>query len=128
MDSPEIAVARYAANISLWALGVSAGSLVVAGCAFVLELRRWFDEGVKISMTEMPEAKLFGGGVQDDKTYLAITVANRGTAATTITHMVLLQLSRSPESISLKVTGRTFQVATLRAAMVQKARSADFHC
>jgi hypothetical protein len=72
----------------MWAFGISAGSLVVAACAFVLELRRWFDEGVKLSMSVMPDAKLVGGGVED-KTYLAITVANRGTAATTITHMVL---------------------------------------
>jgi hypothetical protein len=89
MDSPEIAVARYAAKISLWALGLSGGSLVVAGCAFVLELRRWFDEGVKLSMSVMPDATLVGGGVKDPKTYLHITVANRGTVATTITHMVL---------------------------------------
>ncbi|HKN22614.1 MAG TPA: hypothetical protein VJX73_14415 [Terracidiphilus sp.] len=70
MDPPEVAVARYAAKISLWALGLSAGSLLVAGGAFALELRRWFDEGVKLSMS-------------------VITVANRGTAATTITHMAL---------------------------------------
>jgi hypothetical protein len=89
MDSSEVAVARYAAKISLWALGFSAGSLVVASCAFVLELRRWFDEGVKLSMSVMPEAQIFGNGVADEKTYLAVTVSNRGTAATTITHMVL---------------------------------------
>ena len=89
MDSPEVAVARYAAKISFWALGMSAGSLVVAACAFVLELRRWFDEGVKLTMSVMPEAQIIGGGVKEDKTYVAITVANRGSAATTITHMVL---------------------------------------
>jgi|SRR5271165_1583247 len=98
MDSPEVAVARYAAKISLWAFGISAGSLVVAACAFVLELRRWFDEGVKLSMSVMPDAKLLGGGVQDDKMYLAITVANRGAAATTITHMVLYNY---PDRLSL---------------------------
>ena len=89
MDSSEVAVARYAAKISFWALGLSAGSLVVAACAFVLELRRWFDEGVKLSMSVMPDATIVGGGVKDPKTYLHITVANRGTSATTITHMVL---------------------------------------
>jgi hypothetical protein len=98
MDSPEVAIARYAAKISLWAFGISAGSLVVAACAFVLELRRWFDEGVKLSMSVMPEATIVGGGVKDPKTYLAITVANRGTVATTITHMVLYNY---PDRLSL---------------------------
>src|SRR5574337_775908 len=103
MDSPEVAVARYAANISLWALGASVGSVVVAASAFVLELRRWFDEGVKLSMTIMPDAQLFGGGVRDDTTYLAITVANRGTAATTITHMPLYNypVYNYPDRLSL---------------------------
>ena len=40
-------------------------------------------------MSVMVDAKLFGGIQQDDDTYLAITVTNRGSAATTITHMVL---------------------------------------
>jgi hypothetical protein len=89
MDSPEVSVARFAAKISEWALFLSGGSLLVAACAFVLELRRWFDEGVKLTMSVMPEAQILGGGVKDAKTYVAITVANRGSAATTITHMVL---------------------------------------
>ena len=89
MDTPEVAVARYAARISLWAFGVSAGSLCVALCVFVLELRRWFDEGVRLSMSVMADAKFLGGVQRDDKTYIAITVTNRGSAATTITHMVL---------------------------------------
>jgi hypothetical protein len=88
-DSPEIAVARYAANISLWALGISAGSLCVAFGVFVLELRRWFEEGIRLSMSVMADAKLFGGVTRDENTYIAITVTNRGTAPTTITHMVL---------------------------------------
>ena len=89
MDTPEVAVARYAARISLWALAVSAGSLSVALGVFVLELRRWFDEGVRLSISVMVDAETFGGGHQDGNTYIAATVTNRGTAATTITHMVL---------------------------------------
>jgi hypothetical protein len=89
MDSPEVAVAKFAARVSEWALVVSGASLLFAACAFALELRRWFDEGVKLSMSVMPEAKLYGGDLPDDNTYLALTVTNRGTAATTITNMVL---------------------------------------
>jgi hypothetical protein len=107
MDSPEVAVAKFAARVSEWALAVSGASLLVAACAFVLELRRWFDEGVKLSMSVMPEAKLYGGDIPDDNTYLALTVTNRRTAATTITNMVLynypsrrsLGLSRLPRRL-----------------------------
>lgn len=44
-----------------WALGVSIGSLCVSFAAFALQLRRWFDEGVKLSMSVMADAKFFGG-------------------------------------------------------------------
>jgi hypothetical protein len=81
-----------------WALGVSIGSLCVAFSGFVLQAARWFGEGVKLSMTVMAEAKLYGGEPQDENTYLAITVTNRGTAATTITHMVLYNY---PDRLSL---------------------------
>jgi hypothetical protein len=89
MDTPEVAIARYAARISTWALALSGGSLCVALCVFVLELRRWFDEGVRLSMSVMVDAQLYGAIQKDENTYLAITVTNRGSAATTITHMVL---------------------------------------
>ena len=89
MDTPELAVARYATRISLWAFGVSVLSLCVAFAVFALELRRWFDEGVRLSMSVMSDAIFVAEGLQDNKTYLAITVTNRGDAATTITHMVL---------------------------------------
>jgi hypothetical protein len=89
MDTPEIAIARFAARISLWSLGVSVLSLCVAAAVFALELRRWFDEGVRLSMSVMTDAILIGGRQRDSNTYLATTVTNRGDAATTITHMVL---------------------------------------
>ncbi|GAA5266701.1 hypothetical protein ACOSOMT5_P3132 [Acidiphilium sp. MT5] len=89
VDAPELTVARYAARVSLWAFSVSALSLCVAFAAFVLELRRWFSEGVRLSMSVMSDAIFVGGGLEDKKKYIAITVRNRGDAATTITHMVL---------------------------------------
>jgi hypothetical protein len=52
MDSPEVAVAKFAARVSEWALVVSGASLLFAACAFALELRRWFDEGVKLSIVD----------------------------------------------------------------------------
>jgi hypothetical protein len=97
MDAPEVAVAKFAARISEWALFLSGGSFVVAACAFALELRRWFDEGVKLSMSVIPEATIIGGG-RDENSYIAITATNRGSAATTITHMVLYNY---PDRLSL---------------------------
>lgn len=89
MDNPELTVARYAARVSLWAFGVSALSFCVAFSAFALELRRWFNEGVRLSMSVMADAIFVESGSKDKKKYLAITVTNRGDTATTITHMVL---------------------------------------
>ena len=89
MDAPELAVARYAAHISLWALYVSAGALFVSACVFALELRRWFGEGVRLSLSIMVGARIIGGLERDDRKYLSVTVTNRGSVPTTITHIVL---------------------------------------
>src|SRR5690348_10077441 len=89
MDAPEVTIARYAASVSHWALLVSGGSFAVSACALVLEVRRWLTEGVRLTLSIVAEAKLFGGPVKDDATYLVASVTNRGDAPTTITHMVL---------------------------------------
>ena len=47
---------------------------------FALELRRWFDEGVKLSVSIMADAKVFSIGRVDTNTYLSATVTNRGSA------------------------------------------------
>jgi hypothetical protein len=86
LGNSELDVARYAANVSLWALCVSGGALFISACIFALELRRWFDEGVRLSMSLMIGARVVG---EDGTKYLSLTVANRGSAPTTITHMVL---------------------------------------
>jgi hypothetical protein len=81
VDAPEVTIARYALWVSMAALAVSAG-------AFSLELRRWIESGVKLSMTVMSDAMLFGGIADDENTYVSVTVTNRGDAPTTITHML----------------------------------------
>lgn len=92
-----------------WALGVSFGSLCVS-IAVALLLRRWFGEGVRLSMTVMADAKFIGGGTQDKNTYIAITVTNRGTATTTITYMVLYNY--------LDRLSHSFKVSALREPVV----------
>jgi hypothetical protein len=87
LDGPEVEVAR-------WALGISVLALVVSVGSFFLELRRWFDEGVKLSLSVMAECNRYGGGIEDKNDYLALRVTNRGSAATTITHMILYDYPR----------------------------------
>jgi hypothetical protein len=89
LGDTELTVARYAAQISLWALWVSSGALFVAACAFGLEVRRWLDEGVRLRLSIMVGAKVIGGSQRDENKYLTVTVTNRGNAPTTITHFVL---------------------------------------
>jgi hypothetical protein len=57
MDSPEVAVARYASQVSYWSLILSGSSFCIAFSVFLLELRRWFDEGVRLSMSMIVDAK-----------------------------------------------------------------------
>jgi len=84
-----VAVARYAAKVSLWALYCSGGSLIVAAALLALEIRRRLDEGVKLAMTIMQDGRMYGGIQQDEASYLVASVTNRGSAPTTITHLVL---------------------------------------
>lgn len=96
MDSPEVEVARYAARISLWALGISVLALVATAGSLALEVRRWFDEGVKLSLNVMTEANLVGGNRGDPNDYLLLTVTSRGNAPTAITHMMLYDFPTRP--------------------------------
>jgi hypothetical protein len=89
LGDTELTVARYAARISLWALWISTGALFVVACAFGLEVRRWLDEGVRLSLSVMPNAIIIGPHGRDENKYLSVTGTNRGGAPTTITHMVL---------------------------------------
>ena len=60
---------------------------VTAGMAFAalaLEVRRWFETGVKLSLTFMVDAITIP---EDGKTYIVITVANRGDTPTTLTNL-----------------------------------------
>lgn len=91
MDTPEVAVARYAAEIAKWALWASIGSLAIASAVFALQLHRWFAEGVLLTLHACPDNVFVGGGRETEgRIYLSLTVTNRGTASTTITNMILL--------------------------------------
>jgi hypothetical protein len=90
MPNIEVEIARYAAQISLYALIVSVVAAVLSAGAVGLEFARWLNEGVRLRMTLMPGAIVVGNGrIDKKKIYLAIFVANRGNNATTITNMLL---------------------------------------
>jgi hypothetical protein len=52
-----------ATQIALLALYVSIFALVVSAAASMLEMRRWFDEGVKLLLSLMPDAQMLGGAM-----------------------------------------------------------------
>lgn len=68
---------------------LSALALLVSGGAFSLEVRRWFESGIKIKLSVMSDAAILGEHPKVDR--LAVTVTNQGDAPTMITHMVLLK-------------------------------------
>ncbi len=79
---PEIWVAIYAA--------------VVGTSAFFLNLKMWFDSGVKLNLSLIPEGVTIGAGPEfDERDLVLLTVTNRGDAATVITNMILFEM-RSP--------------------------------
>lgn len=87
---------------------VAAYAAIVATGALFLEVRRWMESGVRLSISVMPEAKMFGGYQEDLNTYLALTVTNRGEAPTTLTHVALFNyatfwhwLRRKPKNTAI---------------------------
>lgn len=64
---------------------IASYAAIVATGALALEIRRWFESAIKLSVNIMPEAKMTEDPT--DRTYLAVFVVNRGPTPTTITHM-----------------------------------------
>ena len=71
----EIWIAFYAAIVATFAVG--------------LEVRRWVESGARLAISIIAEGQTFGPmqSARDDKTYICITVMNKGDAPTTITHV-----------------------------------------
>ena len=80
----------------------------------MLELRRWFDEGVKLSMNVYPDAKRFDDDMKplDDNTYVQVVVTNRGSAPTTITRMILYEY---PSELAIYIPQRLRHWKWIRA-------------
>ena len=79
---PETWVAIYAA--------------IIGTSAFVLNLKSWWDSGVKLRLSIMADGVIIGAGPQYDEPNLVIlTVTNRGDAPTVITNMILFEFRSS---------------------------------
>lgn len=65
---------------------VAIAALIIASAAFGLEVRRWFEAGVRLRLSIMPDVLRFPK--EDDKKRLCLTVINRGLAPTTISHFI----------------------------------------
>lgn len=65
---------------------------IVATAALLLNFRTWYEKGVRLKLSLMPDAEMFGGyGQEPEKGLMVLTVVNRGGQPTTITHMVVLR-------------------------------------
>lgn len=61
-------------------------ALLLSGFALALEVRRWVESGVHLNMSILADA--VGIPEDDGQPKLAVTVTNRGTTPTTITHFM----------------------------------------
>lgn len=66
---------------------IASYAAIVSTGVLSLEVRRWFESAIRLSVTMMPEAKMTDD--PSDRTYLAVFVVNRGPTPTTVTHMTL---------------------------------------
>jgi hypothetical protein len=77
---PETWVAIYAA--------------IVGTSAFLLNLKSWFDSGVKLKLDLMPDGTTIGGGPDlDERDLIILYVTNHGDASTVVTNMVLFEIA-----------------------------------
>ncbi|MCW3055727.1 MAG: hypothetical protein JWN14_4897 [Chthonomonadales bacterium] len=75
---PEIWISIYAA--------------IVGTGALLLNFKNWFDGGVRLHLSLMPNAQITGGDASEDvNDIMAVTVTNRGGSPTTITHLFVLE-------------------------------------
>jgi hypothetical protein len=88
---PETWVAIYAA--------------VIGTSAFLLNLKSWFDSGVKLKLHLAPDSMTLGGGPElDEKNLIILYVTNRGDAPTVVKSMVLFEVSSRWQLLLFNVT------------------------
>lgn len=75
-------------NLESW---VTAYAAIVATGALALEVRRWFETGPRIKLGIQPNMIMVGGKQAGKDEFVAVTVRNRGTIATTVTTLAMVK-------------------------------------
>lgn len=76
-----------------WAVGVAIYAAIVATGVLSLEVRRWVEAQARLVISVSPGMKTFNIPETEGKTYVVVTVVNRGASPTTLTHLALLGFS-----------------------------------
>jgi hypothetical protein len=77
---PEIWISIYAA--------------ILATSALALNIKTWFDAGVRLKISLIPDGVVIGGDPQfDEKDLVIVTVINRGRTVTVISNLLLFEFS-----------------------------------
>lgn len=92
-----------------WQTVVAAYAALVSTGVLFLEMRRWFESGVQLRISIMPEGQTHGIPGDEEETYTIVDVSNAGDRSTTITHLALYQfdtffartLKKKPSSVSV---------------------------
>jgi hypothetical protein len=67
---------------------------IVATSAFFLNLKSWFESGVRLRLSVISDGMIIGGDpAHDERDLVILTVVNRGDAPTMITTMVVLEIN-----------------------------------
>jgi hypothetical protein len=67
---------------------------IIGTSAFLLNLKAWFDSGVKLKLSLMPDGMTIGAGPEfDERDLILLTVTNRGNSPTVITNMILFEIT-----------------------------------
>ena len=78
---------------SEWQTWAAVYAAIVATAALALEVRRWFESGVRLRIHLMTNAGYIENGKFSDERQMLVTVSNRGDRPTTITHLALVEYS-----------------------------------
>jgi hypothetical protein len=66
---------------------------IIGTSAFLLNFKAWFDSGVKLKMSLVPDGMVVGGDPRfDEREIIIISVTNRGDAPTMIANLILMEM------------------------------------
>lgn len=74
-----------------WQAWTAIYAALVATVVLALEVRRWFESGVRLAIHVMPNACVLDGKTVVEGRYLLVTVSNRGDRPATITHFAIVE-------------------------------------